>query len=121
MIFRKVFLTYFLILNSFISFSQKDSSLVKFVNPPSVVKPIGYSHTVIIDLGNSSMVILSGQVPLDVNGILVGKGDFKIQAEQVFINIGNIVSDLDVNMDYVIRIGIYMAECRSYNFQKGEG
>lgn len=92
------------------SFSQADTSTIKFTNPLSVVTPKGYSHAVVIDLGNCQMIILSGQVPLDSKGNLVGKGDLSKQTEQVFLNIQNIISELGGTMDNVIKLGVYMTD-----------
>lgn len=56
-----------------------------------------------VDLGSCKMVILSGQVPLDAQGGLVGKDDLEKQAEQVFRNIKAIVTDAGGTMDDVVR------------------
>jgi 2-iminobutanoate/2-iminopropanoate deaminase len=91
-------------------FSQLDTTLVKFRNPLSVAAPKGYSHAAVIDLGNCQMIILTGQVPLDRNGQLVGKGDLSKQTEQVFLNIKGIVSELGGTMENVIKLGVYMTD-----------
>lgn len=72
--------------------------------------PKGYSHAAIIDLGNCQMIVLSGQVPLDSKGNLVGQGDLGKQAEQVFFNIKNILSDLGGTMDNVVKLGIFVTD-----------
>jgi reactive intermediate/imine deaminase len=56
------------------------------------------------------MVIISGQVPLDNQSNLVGKGDFKKQTEQVFVNIKNIVIEAGGTMDHVVKLGIYLVD-----------
>lgn len=99
-----------LLLISLTALSQTDSSLVKFKNPSSLATPKGYSHAAIIDLGSCQMVVLSGQVPFDSKGDLVGKGDMAKQTEQVFINIQNAISEFGGTMDNVIKIGIYMVD-----------
>lgn len=95
---------------SLASFSQADSLIIKFKNPASVASPKGYSHAAIIDLGNCEMIILAGQVPLDSKGNLVGQGDLGKQAEQVFLNIKNILSELGGTMDNVVKIGVFMTD-----------
>jgi 2-iminobutanoate/2-iminopropanoate deaminase len=100
----------FFLFTSLAVFSQTDTSIVKFKTPSSVATPKGYSHAAVIDLGKSQMVVLSGQVPLDNKGNLVGKDDFSKQAEQVFLNIKNIISGLGGTMDNIIKIGIYMVD-----------
>ena len=76
---KKVFLliVLFFQLNAF---GQRDSSLVQLLRPSDK----GFSQVAKIDLGNCYMLIVSGQLPLDKNGNLVGKGDLAKQTEQVF-------------------------------------
>jgi enamine deaminase RidA (YjgF/YER057c/UK114 family) len=89
---------------------KTDTSTVSFKNPSSVATPKGYSHAAIIDLGNCQMIVLSGQVPLDSNGNLVGQGNFEKQSEQVLLNIKNILAELGGTMDDIIRLGIYTTD-----------
>jgi len=95
---------------SLTAFSQADTSIVKFANPSSLSSPRGYSHTVEIDLGNSRMILISGQVALDNKGNLVGKDDFKKQSEQVFLNIKGIVENAGGTMDNVVKTGIFLVD-----------
>ena len=95
---------------TFRGFTQADSSLVKFVNPVSISAPKGYSHAAVIDLGKSSMVIISGQVALDSLGNLIGKGDFIKQSEQVFVNIKNIVTSLGGTMNNIVKLSYFVVD-----------
>lgn len=90
--------------------AQTDSSIVKFRNSSSVAMLKGLSHAVIVDMGKSQMVILSGQVPLDSRGNLVGKDDMGKQTEQVFVNIKNILSELGGTMDNLVKIGVFITD-----------
>ena len=45
----------------------------------------GYSH--VVEVRHGRTIFISGQVPLDAAGNLVGRGDFAAQAAQVFENI----------------------------------
>ena len=90
--------------------TQQDSSMVKFENPSSVWQSKGFSQAVIIDNGNSEMVLISGQVPLDSNGNLIGKDDFNKQTEQVFINIKNIVSNAGGAMNNIVKLSVYVKD-----------
>ena len=99
-----------LLLITSICFSQTNESLIKFVNPATVSVPNGYSHSAIIDLGNCNMIIISGQVPLDSKGNLVGKGDFEKQVEQVYLNIKNIVTDAGGTMDHIVKTSIFLLD-----------
>lgn len=90
--------------------AQKDTSIIQFANPSAVAPAKGYSHAAVIDLGNSRMIIISGQVALDSAGNLIGKGDIAKQTEQVFLNIKNIVTSQGGTMDNVVKLGFYMLD-----------
>jgi 2-iminobutanoate/2-iminopropanoate deaminase len=91
-------------------FSQSDTSIVKFTNPPVVSPGKGYSQTVQVDLGNCTMLVLSGQVPFDKDGNLIGKDDLAKQTEQVFSNIKNIIEDAGGTINNLIKINIYLLD-----------
>ncbi len=91
-------------------YSQESKPVVQFVNPASVHTPRGYSQVAKVDLGNATMLILSGQVPLDKQGNLVGKGDFAKQAEQAFLNIKSIVEDAGGTMSDIVKLTIYFID-----------
>ncbi|WP_199756952.1 RidA family protein [Pedobacter sp. KBW06] len=90
--------------------AQQKSNPVKFFNSPAVAPPKGYSQAVEIDLGNSRMILLSGQVPLDVKGNLVGNGDVSKQTEQIFENIKKIIAEAGGTMNDLVKIAIYMTD-----------
>ena len=93
-----------------LTISSFGQSTIDFVNPPSVSTPHGYSQAAVIDLGNSRMVIISGQVALDAKGNLVGKDDLEKQTEQVFTNIKNIVEETGGTMDNIVKLGYFTTD-----------
>src|ERR1700761_8237307 len=90
--------------------AQQTPDNVQFFNPSGLSTPHGYSHTAIVDLGTCKMVIISGQVPLDKSGNLVGKDDIAIQAGQVFLNIKTILDELRGSMDDIVKLGFYVTD-----------
>ncbi len=90
--------------------AQKTPQLVEFENPGFLSAPKGYSHIAKIDLGNAWMLIISGQVSLDKEGNLVGKGDFARQTEQVYENIIQIIKTEGGNKDHLIKTGIFILD-----------
>jgi len=103
----KFFLFAIGLLLSFNTFAQ---STLKFVNPSSVATPKGYSQTAQIDLGNATMLLIAGQVPLDKQGNLIGKDDFEKQTTQVFSNIKNIIEEAGGNMNHLAKITIFIKD-----------
>jgi len=57
----------------------------RFINPPGL-KPLGMYSNVASARGGT-VVFISGQVAVDAQGKLVGKGDIEAQAVQVFENL----------------------------------
>jgi 2-iminobutanoate/2-iminopropanoate deaminase len=90
--------------------AQKSPQIVLFENPDFLSAPKGYSHVAKIDLGNAWMLIISGQVALDKEGNLVGKGDFTRQTEQVYENIMQIIKASGGNKDHLIKTGIFILD-----------
>jgi enamine deaminase RidA (YjgF/YER057c/UK114 family) len=98
------------VLLSFVIFNTFSQKPLKLVNPGSVATPKGYSHAAKIDLGNSTMLLISGQVPLDKKGNLVGKNDMSQQTEQVFTNIKNIIEEAGGTMNHLAKISIFIKD-----------
>ena len=51
---------------------------------------------------------VSGMLPLDANGDLVGVGDVVRQTEQVLGNVGEVLRAAGATFDDVVRIGVYL-------------
>jgi enamine deaminase RidA (YjgF/YER057c/UK114 family) len=65
--------------------SAQAPAKVERINPPGLMKPTGYTHVVAAQGGR--LVFIAGQVALDADGNVVGKGDLGAQAKQVFANL----------------------------------
>lgn len=64
------------------------------------------SHTAHgIRAGN--LLFIGGQVPTDESGALVGSGDIRAQADQVFRNIGRVLEAADARFDQIVRLETY--------------
>jgi enamine deaminase RidA (YjgF/YER057c/UK114 family) len=57
----------------------------QFMNPSGLATPRGYTHVVTAQPGR--LVFIAGQVAYDATGQLVGAGDLRAQAEQVYENL----------------------------------
>lgn len=84
------------------------SSLV-YRTPTALPPTAGYSHSVIVPAGMRTIYI-SGQVPLDDNGRLVGEDDFKLQTEKVFENLGIALADAQAGFEHLVKIGMYLKD-----------
>ncbi len=81
---------------------------VHFLNPPTLAPPPGYTHVVTVT--NARMIYVAGQVALDPAGNLVGPGDFRAQARQVFENIKAALESVGAGFDDVIKLNIYLVD-----------
>jgi enamine deaminase RidA (YjgF/YER057c/UK114 family) len=83
----------------------------RFVNPPTLPTPRGYSQVVEVPAG-ARMLYLSGQVPLDSAGALVGSGDFRTQAHQVFKNLRAGLAAGGAGFADVVKLTYYVVDAK---------
>jgi enamine deaminase RidA (YjgF/YER057c/UK114 family) len=95
-----------LLLSSSLSHAQGQSS--RYINPPSLVKPNGYTHVVVAPDGRT--VYVAGQVALDSTGQLIGAGDFQAQAEQVFQNLRRALASVGGSLDDVVKTTTFVTD-----------
>lgn len=81
---------------------------LRFVNPPALSKPTGYSH--VAEASGGRTLFVSGQVPLDAEGNLVGAGDFREQVHQVFRNIKAALAAMDADLNSVVKLNYYVVD-----------
>ncbi|MDA1188653.1 MAG: RidA family protein [Chloroflexi bacterium] len=81
---------------------------VFFPNPNR--KPSGYSPASRVD----KVVHLSGQVGLDNNGVLVGEGNCKAQAEQCFKNLEAALKAAGGEMDDLVKVTCFLVNVSDY-------
>lgn len=78
----------------------------KFVNPPGL-KPLGmYTQATVVQGG--SIAFISGQVAVDAQGNVVGKGDIGAQAVQVFENLKLALGGIGATFEDVVKFTIFI-------------
>ena len=80
------------------------------INPPGLPTPKTYSQ-VVAAIG-TKLIFVSGQEPEDIDGKLVGRGDFAVQARQVFANLGRALAAAGALPKHVAKITIYVVDYR---------
>ena len=75
-------------------------------NPPTIMKPAGYSHVAKVTGG--ALVYIAGQVSADTSGNLVGEGNLEAQAEQVFKNLKAAVEAAGGAMSDLVKMNVYL-------------
>jgi len=76
------------------------------LNPDHLVEIAGRSHVVILDKV-AKLAFVSGQVSMDRDGMLVGRGDFEAQTRQVFQNLLIILREIGGSLDDVVKLNAY--------------
>jgi reactive intermediate/imine deaminase len=79
-----------------------------FINPEAMHLPTGYSHVVEVTAGRP--VYIAGQVALDPAGELVGPGDLRAQARQVFDNLQTALEAVGASFQQVVKLTIYLVD-----------
>jgi len=81
---------------------------IKRTNPPELSKPTGYTH--VVEAAGGKTVYISGQIALDKDGKVVGEGDMKVQAEQVFKNLQAALTSAGATFKDVVKMNTYMTD-----------
>ncbi|WP_394829115.1 RidA family protein [Pendulispora albinea] len=76
------------------------------INPPDLPTPQTYTQVVVAT--GTKLIFVSGQEPEDIHGKLVGRGDFAVQARQVFANLGRALTAAGALPKHVAKITIYV-------------
>lgn len=82
---------------------------MKRTNPPTLSKPTGYTHVVEVT-GPGKTIYIAGQVALDKDGNVVGAGDMKAQAEQVFKNLEAALAAGGAKFADVVKMNTYVTD-----------
>ena len=82
---------------------------VKHLNPEGLHKNPAYSQAV-VTTGDVKTAYVGGQNAVDVSGEVIGKGDIKAQAEQIFKNLERALAGGGARLDQVIKWNIYVLE-----------
>jgi reactive intermediate/imine deaminase len=80
----------------------------RFLSPDTLPAPFGYSH--VVDASGSRIIYVSGQVPLDRGGELVGADDFDAQARQVFENLTAALEAAGVAWSDVVKLNYFVVD-----------
>ncbi len=79
-----------------------------FRNPGSMPAAAGYSH--VVTTSGGGLVFLSGQVPLDASGKLVGPNDLAAQTRQVFANLKAGLEAAGTDFARVVKLSFFLTD-----------
>jgi 2-iminobutanoate/2-iminopropanoate deaminase len=82
-------------------------------NPPTVWKPFGPFSMLKIH-GEGQLVQLKGQVSLDRDGQILGKGDMRIQVRQTLENIKAVLATIGGEMSDIVSLTQYATDIEQF-------
>jgi len=81
------------------------------INPVSMKQPTkAYSNGILVPIGNTNLLFVTGQVAQDDNGKVVAPNDFGEQTRFIFNQIGKILKDADMTFDDVVKAQIFVTD-----------
>jgi reactive intermediate/imine deaminase len=86
----------------------KKDPVVRYLNPAALSAPNGYTH--VVEVAGGKTLYLSGQIALNKDGALIGKGDLKAQTQQVFENLKSALAASGATLDHVVKITVFMTD-----------
>jgi 2-iminobutanoate/2-iminopropanoate deaminase len=91
------------------------TSRKKISNPKTVAPPLKphYSNAVRVSAG--PLLFIAGQIAVDKNGKVVGKGDLRAQTTQVLENIRAILKANKADMKDVVQVTVYVTDISAFH------
>ncbi|MBX4865179.1 RidA family protein [Rhizobium bangladeshense] len=82
--------------------------MIRHLNPASMPAPVAPLYAQISIAPAGPLAFIAGQVAINAEGRLVGKGDHRLQAEQCFRNLKSALDALGVGPEHVVRMGLHV-------------
>ncbi len=83
-------------------------SNTRFINPPEIAPANGYTH--VVEVSNSKMIFIAGQIAFDKTGNLVGRDNLQQQAQQVFENLKAALAAVGADFSHVVKFTYFMID-----------
>ncbi len=85
------------------------------VNPEGMAPPISkYSHGVRVEIGDTVLTFVSGQIALDPKGNVFGVGDAAAQTEYIFKEIQEVLKASGASLNDVVKATIFVTDMNNY-------
>ena len=81
---------------------------LRFTNPSTLPQSVGYTQ--VVEATGARTIYISGQVALDTSGNLVGAGDMRAQAQQVFANLKAALEAAGASFDDVAKLTFFVLD-----------
>ena len=87
--------------------------MAEHFNPREVWQPFG-AFSMLVAQGDGQVVHLKGQVPLDIDGHLIGKGDLRAQVRQTLENLEAVLASVGGTMADVVSLTHYTTDIGAF-------
>ncbi|HET9906231.1 MAG TPA: RidA family protein [Anaerolineales bacterium] len=85
------------------------------IDPPNFTKTVGaYSQGLKVDIGDKTMVFVSGQLAMDSDGKPVAPDDISVQTRYIFENIKTILSNAGAALEDVVKVQIFLTDISKF-------
>jgi enamine deaminase RidA (YjgF/YER057c/UK114 family) len=102
-----------------------DSLKVEHINPDGLIKNPAFTNVITVQ-GNAKTIYIGEINANDAGGAVVGKGDLKVQADQVMKNMQTALQSAGAGLEDVVKWNVYLVQGQSLQtgfeaFQKAWG
>jgi len=87
--------------------------MIDSFNPPDVWAPFGAFSMAVVQ-GEGKVIYLKGQVALDRNGSVVGKGDMRAQTRKTLENIRSVLAHVGGDMADIVSLTHYVTDIAQF-------
>ena len=85
------------------------SGQVQHINPANLSKNPAFTQVIAVS-GNIKTVYVGGQNSVDASGSIVGKGDLRVQVEQVLSNLQAALGAAGAELHHVVKWNLYVLQ-----------
>lgn len=89
--------------------NEQTNGQVRYLNPDDLPKNPAFTNVVTVT-GPAKTVYVGGQDAVDASGTIVGKGDFKAQAEQILKNVQAALAAGGAQLEHVVKWNLYVVQ-----------
>jgi enamine deaminase RidA (YjgF/YER057c/UK114 family) len=82
---------------------------VSHLNPDNLIKNPAFTNVIVVS-GPAKTVYVGGQDSVDASGAIIGKGDIKLQTEQIFKNLQTALAAAGASLEHVVKWTVYVVQ-----------
>ncbi len=85
------------------------------LNPKTIAPPISnYSHVARVEIADTALIYVAGQIALDPDGNLVGENDISAQTDFIFRQLETILQEAGGSLRDIVKANIFVTDMSQY-------